>query len=108
MTNISDAVVDINHTDLLPMLAAGPTAAYPGAMINAVQIRAARALLGWNQERLAAEAGLSVAALRNFERGAVDPRVSTLAALERALIGAGIIFLDATPGAGGYGVRLRD
>jgi hypothetical protein len=57
---------------------------------------------------LAVEAGLSVVALRNFERGAVDPRVSTLAALGRALVAAGIIFLDAgetTPG--GRGVRLR-
>jgi transcriptional regulator with XRE-family HTH domain len=48
--------------------------------------RAARALLGWTQPRLAAESGVSVAAIRNFERGSTHsfmPR--NLAAVEAAL-----------------------
>jgi predicted transcriptional regulator len=70
-------------------------------MIAPPQIKAARALVGWKQSDLAKSAGISLTALNNIERGEVDPRSSTLAAIQRALEAAGVEFI---PG----GVRLRD
>lgn len=78
-------------------------------MITPAQIRAARALIGWKQTDLAAASGVSEMSVKNIERGATDPRASTLRALEAALERAGVVFLD--PGHnrdGGAGVRLRD
>jgi transcriptional regulator with XRE-family HTH domain len=75
-------------------------------MISSRQIRAARALLGWSQQQLADRAIVSVNALARLERGAVDTRTSTLAAVEQALSKAGIEFL--MPGQRGEGVRLSD
>ncbi len=75
-----------------------------GPMITARQIRAARALLGWSQQQLADKAIVSVNALARLERGKVDPRLSTLAAVEKALTKAGIEFISG--GGKGEGVRL--
>jgi transcriptional regulator with XRE-family HTH domain len=75
-------------------------------MITARQIRAARALLGWSQQQLADKAIISLNALNRLERGEVDPRVSTVTALHKALTGAGVEFLSA--GEKGEGVRLSD
>lgn len=75
-------------------------------MITARQIRAARALLGWSQQELADRAIISLNALNRLERGEVDPRVSTLMAVHKALTGAGVEFLSA--GDKGEGVRLTD
>lgn len=77
-------------------------------MIEPAQIRAARALLGWKQTDLAAASGISEMSIKNIERGATDPRSSTLKAIQEALEGAGVLFLE--PGQtreGGAGVRLR-
>jgi transcriptional regulator with XRE-family HTH domain len=90
------------------MLAASTGATYPGCMITGAQIRAARALIGWKQTDLAAASGVSEISIKNIERGATDPRGSTLAALQDAFSNAGVVFLD--PGDvrdGGPGVRLR-
>lgn len=77
-------------------------------MLTARQIRAARSLLGWTQADLARSSDVSIAALNNFERGVTDARGSTLAAIERALTDAGIVFLDdGELKEGGQGVRLR-
>jgi transcriptional regulator with XRE-family HTH domain len=73
-------------------------------MITPRQIRAARALLDWSQQQLADKAIISLNALARLERGVVDPRMSTLDAVERALIRAGIEFIPA--GDKGEGVRL--
>ena len=76
-------------------------------MITPAQIRAARALLGWSQTELATASGISVISVKNIERGATDPRSSTLAAFQAAFETAGVVFLD--PGdvrSGGHGVRL--
>ncbi|KKK94521.1 hypothetical protein LCGC14_2682010 [marine sediment metagenome] len=73
------------------------------------QIRAARAMLGWKQTDLARESGVSEISIKNIERGATDPRTSTLQAIQSAFANADIEFLD--PGqissSGGPGVRLR-
>jgi predicted transcriptional regulator len=80
-------------------------------MITAAQIRAARALLGIDQRRLAKEAGLSLPTIQRMEasigqvRGTVESLVKVVEALERAgveLIGEG----SASAGEG-RGVRLK-
>lgn len=58
------------------------------------QIKAARALLGWKQTDLAEKSGVSLPSVKNIERGATDPRVSTMNALQRALESAGLKFTD--------------
>ncbi len=73
-------------------------------MITPRQIRAARALLDWSQQQLADKAIISLNALARLERGVVDPRMSTLDAVEKALIRAGVEFIPA--GDKGEGVRL--
>lgn len=74
-------------------------------MITPAQIRAARALIGMKQTELATAAGLSEMSVKNIERGATDPRVSTLQALQEALEAAGVEFIPAGDGRGA-GVRL--
>jgi len=69
------------------------------------QSRAARALIDWSQDRLAEQSGVSVTAIRNFERGATTPVRNNLAALCTALEAAGIEFI--AENGGGPGVRLR-
>ena len=80
-------------------------------MITAAQLRAARALVGLDQKRLAEAAGLSVPTIQRMEasegvvRGTVDSLTRLVGALEAAgieLIGEGAV----SPG-GGRGVRLR-
>lgn len=73
-------------------------------MISARQIRAARALLGWTQQQLADAAIVSFNAVTRLERGEVDPRLSTISAVQSALIKAGVEFLPAADK--GEGVRL--
>jgi DNA-binding XRE family transcriptional regulator len=78
------------------------------AMITTGQIRAARALIGWTQVDLAKASGVSEISIKNIERGATDPRASTLEAFQRAFEKAGVVFLE--PGDirdGGEGVRLK-
>ena len=74
------------------------------SMITARQIRAARALLGWSQQELADRAIVSTNALNRLERGLVDSRTSTLAAVQKALVKGGIEFIQAD--VKGEGVRL--
>lgn len=80
-------------------------------MITAAQLRAARALLGIDQRRLAELSSLSVPTIQRMEasetmvRGNVDSLMKLIAALDAAgieLIGDGI----ASP-TGGRGVRLK-
>jgi transcriptional regulator with XRE-family HTH domain len=77
------------------------------AVITPAQIRAARALLGWTQAALAERCNLSGMAIKNIEREAADPKLSTLNAIAAALGKGGVVFLG--PGdvrSGGHGVRL--
>jgi transcriptional regulator with XRE-family HTH domain len=68
-------------------------------------LRAARALLAWSQERLAAESGVSLPTIKRLEpgEGALATTVATLERLQRALEDAGVEFTNG----GGAGVRLR-
>lgn len=89
------------------MLAGNAAALYPPAMITPGQIRAARALLGWKQTDLASASGVSEISIKNIERGATDPRASTLRAIQAAFEAGGVIFLEeGVVRDGGPGVRL--
>lgn len=68
------------------------------------QCRAARGLIEWSQDELAARAHVSVTTIRNFERGASHPIPATLEAMQRALEMAGVMFI--AENGGGAGVRL--
>jgi transcriptional regulator with XRE-family HTH domain len=57
------------------------------------QCRAARGLLNWTEERLAAAAGIDVSAVRDFEAEKSAPRM-TATALQRAFEAARIEFSD--------------
>src|SRR5689334_20630048 len=74
-------------------------------MITSAQIRASRGLLKWTQAMLAQRAQLSVVTLNMVESDSVDPRASTLRAIEAALAKAGIELLGED--GGGLGVRFR-
>jgi predicted transcriptional regulator len=77
-------------------------------MLQTAQIRAARALLGWNQDDLAKAAKVSIATIRRIEgqEGPVMGYVSTLMSIQSAFEKAGIIFQDEDAG-GGIGVRFK-
>ncbi|MCP8939388.1 helix-turn-helix domain-containing protein [Alsobacter sp. SYSU M60028] len=74
-------------------------------MVTPAQSRAARALLNWAQPELAAASGVSVSTIRDFEIGKRTPIGNNLAAIQRALEAAGVIFL--AENGEGPGVRLR-
>ena len=74
-------------------------------MITSAQCRAARGLLGWSQQQLAAEAGVGTVAIHQLENGTSQPRRATLDVVKRAFEAAGVVFIDEN--GGGAGVRLR-
>ena len=63
-------------------------------MITRLQIRMARAALGWGVRDLADRAGLAPNTVSRFENGA-DARVDTLVQMQDVLERAGIIFVPA-------------
>jgi len=73
--------------------------------ITAAQCRAARGLLGWTQQDLAALAGVGVVTIYQFEAGKAAPRRATLMVIRLAMEAAGVKFIDAN--GDGPGVRLR-
>ena len=75
-------------------------------MITRLQIRMARAALGWGVRDLADRAGLSPNTVSRFENGA-GARVDTLGQMQDVLERAGIVFVPADEH-GGPGVRLRE
>jgi transcriptional regulator with XRE-family HTH domain len=70
-------------------------------------IRAARALLRWDQRRLAEASTVSLPTVKRLESkpGTLSAHAPTLVALKRALEDAGVEFIDEN--GGGPGVRLR-
>ena len=78
-------------------------------MTEAAQIRAARALIGCSEAKLAEKAGVPVSTIEEFERSAPN-RIANEATAEKiraALEAAGVVFLPKDDG-GGIGVRLRE
>ncbi len=80
-------------------------------MITAAQLRAARALAGLDQKRLAELSGLSVPTIQRMEasegviRGNVDSLMKLIAALDTA--GVELIAAGAASTSGGRGARLK-
>ena len=74
-------------------------------MITRLQVRMARAALGWGVRDLASRAGLAPNTVSRFENGA-DARVDTLVQIQQVLEREGIIFVPADS-SGGPGVRLN-
>jgi transcriptional regulator with XRE-family HTH domain len=69
------------------------------------QCRAARGLLDWTQEELAARAGVSRSTVRGFENGQHELHRGSAAVIRGALEAAGVALIDAD-GEAGPGVRL--
>src|SRR6516165_8927016 len=80
-------------------------------MITAAQLRAARALLGIDQRKLAELSGLSLPTIQRMEasedviRGNVDSLMKLVSALDTA--GIELISDNAASATGGRGVRLK-
>lgn len=73
------------------------------------QIRAARTLIGMDQQALADKAGIGINTVRNMEAAGADRisvRTGTLDAVTDALKAAGVVIIDEGPSDGGAGVRL--
>ena len=70
------------------------------------QLRAARAMLGWEQSELAYDLGVSQIDISLFEAGKKQRAIGERAALQRVLEQAGIEFV--AQHGGGAAVRLRE
>jgi len=69
------------------------------------QIKAARSLIGWEQQQLARESGVAISTVRRLEGldGGIGARHRTIQKIRKAFESAGIEFIgDPNPG-----VRLR-
>ena len=71
-------------------------------MIDDKQIRAARAILDWSQEKLAEMSGVARATVKNIENRTTLPRLESANAIRETLEKAGVEFLASS------GVRIRD
>lgn len=78
-------------------------------MLTPAQLRAARALVGWTRDDLAAKSGVAAVTVKGFELLGADSKISTLNKMRRALEAAGIEFIDegGRSDDGGPGVRFR-
>ncbi len=77
-------------------------------MISNLQIRAARALLGWSQQRLADQAGLSAITVKRLEASdeMLQARFETVMKIKRAVEAAGVVFRTGEDGLiNGVGLR---
>ncbi len=72
--------------------------------MKALQVRMARAAVGWGVRELAKKAGVTANTVTRIENGA-DAKQSTMDRLQQALEAAGVEFIDEN--GGGAGVRLR-
>lgn len=80
-------------------------------MLSSEQVRAARALLRWEQRDLSDRSGVSLPSIKRLETqpGKLAAQDRTVDAIRSALEAAGIAFIDdqSTSDTGGPGVRLR-
>jgi DNA-binding XRE family transcriptional regulator len=77
-------------------------------VISNLQIRAARALLGWSQSKLADQAGVSVITVKRLEASpeAFHARFDIVMKVKAAVERGGVVFLEGTDGFS-HGVQLR-
>ena len=78
-------------------------------MILPAQLKAARALRGWSQDRLAQASGVGASTIKRMEtrEGSIGGHADNVWKIQAALEDAGIVFID-KDGAGGVGVRLKE
>ena len=77
-------------------------------MVEAAQVRAARALIGWSQTKLGEAAGVPASTINELETGAPDSIANeAVDKIRIALETAGAVFIP-KDGGGGIGVRLRE
>jgi len=76
-------------------------------MLEAPQIRAARALLGWRQEDLSKASGVGTATIQRIEKSdqMIGGYASTVVRIQTAFERAGIQFID-EDAMGGVGLRM--
>jgi transcriptional regulator with XRE-family HTH domain len=70
-------------------------------LVIARQIKAARSLIGWEQQQLARESGVAISTVRRLEGldGGISARRRTVEKIRKAFEEAGIEFIgDPTPG----------
>jgi transcriptional regulator with XRE-family HTH domain len=72
--------------------------------MRGIQLRMARAAVGWGVRELAEKASVTANTVTRIENGA-DSKQSTMDKLQRALEAAGVEFIEEN--GGGPGVRLR-
>jgi hypothetical protein len=79
----------------------------PASVLSSELIRAARALLRWEQRDLEAASSVSLPTIKRLESkpGVMAAHLSTVVALRKALEAAGVEFIDEN--GGGPGVRLK-
>jgi transcriptional regulator with XRE-family HTH domain len=77
----------------------------PEEVVISAQIRAARALLNWSQERLAGEAGVGATTVRDIESQRRPTDTGAMRQLRRAFENAGVRFVSGAAD-GGAGVRF--
>jgi transcriptional regulator with XRE-family HTH domain len=79
----------------------------PRLYLRSEVLRAARALVRWEQRDLAEASSVSLPTIKRLESrpGVMAAHASTLSALQKALEAAGVEFIDEN--GGGPGVRLR-
>jgi transcriptional regulator with XRE-family HTH domain len=77
-------------------------------MLEAAQIRAARALLGWRQGDLSKASGVGTATIQRIEKSdrPITGYVSTLLRIEAAFEKAGVQFIEEDE-TGGLGLRMK-
>jgi len=73
--------------------------------VSPAQCRAARGLLDWSQQKLAAAAHVGISTVRDFENGRRAPTYNNIRAIERALEAQGVELIPEN--GGGPGVRLK-
>jgi ribosome-binding protein aMBF1 (putative translation factor) len=76
-------------------------------MISPEQCRAARGWLGWSQHELARRAHVGLSTVKDFERRERTPIPNNLAAIGRAIEGAGIRLVNTESG-GAVGIAIAD
>ena len=78
-------------------------------MIAGVQIRSARAAVGWSIEELAARSGVSARTIKRYEAldGIPPSRTSSLVDIKMALEAAGIEFTGTPEDSPGIRVQVR-
>ena len=77
-------------------------------MLTSEMVRAARALVRWEQKDLAEASGVSLPTIKRLEAkpGDLGAHGPTIAAISRALESAGLEFIPEN--GGGAGIRFRD